>query len=130
MLLFTVLFLWFVNYAGVFSSDFGQVSATTQVGAVAASVAKAASAACAYQVSASLQLPCVSRAGQRLGIAIFASSSTTINVTVAGEPAYASAIAVCPVTVSLSSACTNGTVGDWICIAGSNGVVSVSKGRC
>ena len=130
MLLFVVLFLWFTNYAGVFASGLGEVSASSQAAAVASSVVKVSSAACAYQVNASFQLPCVSRAGQRLGIVLSASNSTTVTATIAGEAISASALATCPVTVSLSSVCTNGTVGDWVCAASSTGAVTISKGRC
>lgn len=130
MLLFTVFFLWLMNYAGVFSTQFGEVSARSQAAALAASVAKTASAVCSNQVNASLQLPCVSRAGQRLGVVLYASNSTRVNATIAGEATFADAIATCPITVSFSSACTNGSSGDWVCLKPSTGAVAISKGRC
>lgn len=130
MLLVVVLFLWFMNYAGVLSSGFGEVSLRSQAAAIASSVAKVSSAACAHQVNASLQLPCVSRAGQRRAIALSAGNSTKVRATIAGEATYAEMQSTCPVSVSLSSICTNGTVGDWICIKGLTGAVSISNGRC
>lgn len=130
MLLVVVLFLWFTNYAGVLSGGFGEVSLRSQAAAIASGVAKVSSTACTYSVNASLQLPCVSMAGQRRAVFLYAGNSTKINATISGQPTYAEALAICPVSVSLSSICTNGTVGDWICVKGLAGAVEILSGRC
>lgn len=129
VLLFSLLFLWTMNYAGVFSQGLGEVGAGAQAKSLAASIAIVANGVCAHQASASFMLPCASSAGLPRALSLSQTNSTQITVFVPGEPTNATSSAACPVTASLSSLCKGGQ-GDWVCFKTLRGAVTVSKGRC